>query len=257
MPGRQEGSRRLPSHSARIVFGGAQFYKTTLRTPPTSLPVMVDYAAIRLNMVESQLRPNKVTDEAVLAAFLAVPRERFVPAALRGAAYIDDALPQGGGRYLLPPMVLARLLQLARIGPDDTVLEIGCATGYGTALLARLARTVVAVESDRPLAAQATARLRELGSGNATVIEAPLTEGHPGRGPYAAIVLAGAVARVPDAIARQLADGGRLVAVVQQENGLGQGTVMTRTGGVLSQRSSFDAAVPLLPGFQAEPSFVF
>jgi protein-L-isoaspartate(D-aspartate) O-methyltransferase len=218
---------------------------------------MVDYAAIRLNMVESQLRPNKVTDAAVLAAFLAVPRERFVPAGLRGAAYIDDALPLGGGRYLLPPMVLARLLQLAEIGPDDTVLEIGCATGYGTAVLARLARSVVAVESDRAIAAQATARLRELGSGNAVVIEAPLTQGHPDRGPYAAIVLGGAIARVPDAIARQLADGGRLVAVVQQPNGLGQGTLMTRAGSVLSRRPTFDAAVPLLPGFQAEPSFVF
>jgi protein-L-isoaspartate(D-aspartate) O-methyltransferase len=218
---------------------------------------MVDYAASRLNMVESQLRPNKVTDEALLAAFLAVPRERFVPAGLRGAAYIDDALPLGGGRYLMPPMVLARLLQLARFGPDDTVLEIGCATGYGTAVMARLARNVVAVESDRPLAAQATARLRELGSGNAAVIEAPLSEGHRARAPYSVIVLAGAIARVPEAIAHQLAAGGRLVAVVQQENGLGQGTVMTRIGALLSQRPSFDAAVPLLPGFEAEPSFVF
>jgi protein-L-isoaspartate(D-aspartate) O-methyltransferase len=257
MPGRQEGSRRPPSRSARIVFGGAQFYKTALRPPPASLPVMVDYAAVRLNMVESQLRPNKVTDEAVLAAFLAVPRERFVPAGLRGAAYIDDALPLGGGRYLMPPMVLARLLQLARIGPDDTVLEIGCATGYGTAVLARLTRSVVAVEGDRALAAQATARLRELGLGNAAVVEAPPTQGYPGRAPYAAIVFAGAIVRVRDGIAGQLAEGGRMVAVVQQENGLGQGMVMTRAGGVLSRRASFDAAVPLLPGFHAEPSFVF
>jgi protein-L-isoaspartate(D-aspartate) O-methyltransferase len=238
------------------VFVGAQFYKTALRTLKGQ-PMMVDYAAIRLNMVESQLRPNKVTDAAVLAAFLAVPRERFVPTGLRGAAYIDDALPLGGERYLLPPMVLARLLQLARIGPGDSVLEIGCATGYGTALLARLAGSVIAIESDRALVAQATARLRELGSGNAAVVEAPLIEGHPGRAPYAAIILGGAVARVPDAIVRQLADGGRLVAVVQQQNGLGQGMAMTRVGAVLSRRPSFDAAVPLLPGFQAEPSFVF
>lgn len=218
---------------------------------------MIDYAAARLNMVESQIRTNKVTDEAVLGAFLAVPRERFVPAGLRGTAYVDDALPLGGGRYLMAPMVLARLLQLARIAPDDTVLEIGCATGYGTAILARLARSVVAVESDPQLAAEASARLRELGAGNATVITAALTEGHPARAPYAAIVFGGAVARVPEAIARQLGDGGRLLAVVQDANLMGRGVVMTRSSGVLSRRPSFDAAVALLPGFQAEPSFVF
>ena len=160
-------------------------------------------------------------------------------------------VPLGIGEFI------ARLLQLARIGPDDTVLEIGCATGYGTAVLARLARSVVAVEGDRALAAQATARLRELGLGNAAVVEAPPTQGCPGRAPYAAIVFAGAIVRVADGIASQLAEGGRMVAVVQQENGLGQGMVMTRAGGVLSRRASFDAAVPLLPGFHAEPSFVF
>src|SRR5215469_17134744 len=108
-------------------------------------PLMTDYAAARLNMVESQLRTNKVTTEAVLEAFLAVPRERFVPAALRGAAYIDEDLPLGNGRHLMEPMVFARLVQLAEVGPQDTVLEIGCATGYGTAVLARLARSVVAI----------------------------------------------------------------------------------------------------------------
>jgi protein-L-isoaspartate(D-aspartate) O-methyltransferase len=218
---------------------------------------MIDYAAARLNMVESQIRTNKVTDPALLEAFLAVPRERFVPPALRGAAYVDDTLPLGGGRGLLPPMVLARLLQLAEIGADDTVLEIGCATGYATALLARLARSVVAVESDDAFAGEARARLRELGAGSATVIAAPLAEGYPERAPYPVILLEGAVQRVPTAIAAQLAEGGRMVAVVAEENGMGRATVMTRRGGTLSRRASFDAAVPLLPGFQTAPSFVF
>ena len=218
---------------------------------------MIDYAAARLTMVESQLRTNKVMDEAVLDAFLAVPRERFTPPALRGAAYVDDDLPLGGGRYLMQPMVLARLLQLAAIGRGDRVLEVGCATGYGTALLARLARSVVAIESEVELARQAMARLRELGIGNVAVLEAPLAAGYPGRAPYDVILFEGAVQRIPDAVAQQLADRGRLVAVVQEEGGMGRAVLMGSAGGVLSRRACFDAAVPLLPGFQAEPSFVF
>jgi len=218
---------------------------------------MIDYALARLNMVDSQLRTNKVTDPAVLEAFLAVPRERFVPPALRGTAYIDDDLPLGGDRYLLAPMVEARLLQLAAIGRDDAVLEIGCASGYGTALLARLARSVVALESDPVLAGQAATRLRELGTGNATVIEAPLERGYPGLGPYHAILIQGAVALLPDWVAPQLAEGGRLVAIMPKATGMGQAVIMTRFGSLLSRRPCFDAAAPPLPGFQREPSFVF
>jgi protein-L-isoaspartate(D-aspartate) O-methyltransferase len=218
---------------------------------------MIDYAAARLTMVESQLRTNKVTDEALLEAFLAVPRERFVPPALRGTAYVDDNLPLGNGRYLMEPMVFARLLQLAEIGRGDHVLEIGCATGYGTAVLARLARSVVAIESDAGLARQATARLRELAIGNAAVIEAALAAGYPGRAPYDVIVCAGALTRVPPAIAQQLADRGRLVAVLQEAGGMGRAVLVTSAGGALSRWPAFDAAVPLLPGFQTEPSFTF
>ncbi len=218
---------------------------------------MIDYAAARLNMVDSQLRTNKVTDEAVLDAFLAVPRERFVPPALHATAYVDDDLPLGLGRYLMEPMVLARLIQLAEITRGDGVLEIGCGTGYGTAVLARLARSVVAVESDTALAAQAAARLRELGAGNASVVAGPLAEGHPARTPYGVILFEGAVAQIPEAITRQLAEGGRLVTVMQEGRGMGRATLMTRINGILSRRPAFDAAVPLLPGFQRQPSFVF
>jgi protein-L-isoaspartate(D-aspartate) O-methyltransferase len=218
---------------------------------------MIDYAAARLAMVESQLRTNKVTNEAVLEAFLAVPRERFVPPRLKGAAYVDSDLALGGGRSMLQPMVLARLIQLAEIGREDTVLEIGCGTGYGTAVLARLARHVIAVESDADLARQATARLRELAVDNVTVVETPLTIGHPGRAPYPVILCEGAVERIPDAVANQLAEGGRLVAVLRPEHGAARAVVMTSLGGVLSQWPAFDAAAPMLPGFEAEPGFVF
>ncbi len=140
---------------------------------------MIDYSAARLNMVESQLRTNKVTNERVLDAFLAVPRERFVAPALAGIAYVDDDVPLGGGRFLLEPMVLARLLQLAAIEPDDSVLEIGAATGYVTALLARLAARVVAVECDGKLLATARTRLQELLVSNVTLVEGPLERGDP------------------------------------------------------------------------------
>jgi protein-L-isoaspartate(D-aspartate) O-methyltransferase len=218
---------------------------------------MIDSRAARLNMVESQLRTNKVTDEAVLAAFLAVPRERFVPPDLAGIAYVDDDVPLGGGRVLLEPMVLARLLQLAQLRAEDKVLEIGAATGYATALLARLAQRVVGLECDSRLLAMARARLKELGHDNVTLVEGPLERGHPAQAPYDVIVVDGAVATIPDPIAQQLAEGGRLVAVVKPEQGMGQGVLMTRVEGRLSQRPAFDAATLLLPGFRPAPAFVF
>ena len=218
---------------------------------------MIDFGAARLTMVESQLRPNKVTDQAVLDAFLAVPRERFVPPALASTAYVDDDLPLGGGRFLMQPMVLARLIQLAEIGPDDAVLEIGAGTGYGTAIAARLAGRVVGVECDAKLAASATARLTELGLGNAAVTEGPLAEGHRARAPYQVVLFEGRVAHIPDAIALQVAEGGRIVAVLGDGRGMGQAVLMTRNSGVLSRRPVFDAAVPALPGLERAPSFVF
>ncbi len=218
---------------------------------------MIDYSAARLNMVESQLRTNKVTNESVLAAFLAVPRERFVPPALAGIAYVDDDVPLGESRVLVQPMVLARLLQLAAIVPADRVLEIGAATGYVTALLARLAAQVVAVECDAGLISMARARLKDLGATNVTLVEGPLERGHPAAAPYDVILIGGAVAAIPDDVARQLAEGGRLVTVLQPGHGMGQGAVMTRVEGMLSRRPVFDAATALLPGFEPVPAFVF
>lgn len=218
---------------------------------------MIDFGAARLTMVDSQLRPNKVTDLAVLDAFLAVPRERFVPPPLRAAAYVDDDIPLGDGRFLMQPMVLARLLQLAVITPDDAVLEIGAGTGYGTAIAARLARSVVGVECDAKHAARAVARLAELGVSNATVVEGPLAQGYPARAPYQVVLFEGRVAHIPDAIAGQVAENGRIVAVLGDGSGIGRAVLMTRTDGMLSQRPVFDAAVPALPGLERAPSFVF
>ena len=218
---------------------------------------MVDFATARLNMVESQIRTNKVTDLALIEAFETVPREHFVPEPLRGIAYVDEDVPLGGGRFVMEPRVLARLLQAARPGPDDIALDIGCGSGYGTAILSRMVATVVALESDAALAATANQTVSGLEFDNVVVVEGKLTEGYPKQGPYNVILLSGAVAEVPPAIGEQLAEGGRLVAVVKAGAGLGRATLMQRDGGVISSRVLYDAALPLLPGFEAEPGFVF
>ena len=218
---------------------------------------MVDFATARLNMVESQIRTNKVTDPHLLDAFETIPRERFVPERLRGIAYIDEDVALGGERYVMEPMVLAKLLQAARPGPEDVALDLGCGSGYATAILSRLVATVVALEADAALAAAAIRTLDELEIDNAVVVEGPLAEGYPRQAPYNIILLGGAVAEVPAAIADQLAEGGRLVTVVSVGAGLGRATLMQRDGGVISSRILCDAAVPVLPGFEAAPGFVF
>jgi protein-L-isoaspartate(D-aspartate) O-methyltransferase len=216
----------------------------------------MDFAALRQRMVESQLRTNRVTDEAVLAAIHAVPRELFVPRALRSVAYVDDDIEIARGRYLMEPMVFARLVQLAEIEPSDLVLDLGCGAGYSAIVLARLANGVVAVESDADLAQRAGELLGELEVANVTLTQGPLEAGHPGQAPYDVIFLDGAVAELPAAITSQLAEGGRLVAVMTGA-GPGRATIMTKTGGQISGRPVFDAAIRPLPGFAGKPRFVF
>jgi len=208
-------------------------------------------------MVESQIRTNKVTDPRIVAAFEAVAREAFVGADKRGIAYIDDDLEVSPGRYLLEPMVLARLLQAAVPQATDMVLDIGCATGYSTAVLAQLAQTVVGLESDRGLMDLANRTLNALDVDNAVVVEGALTAGYQKQAPYDVIVFQGAVSEVPEAVRRQLADGGRLVAVVVDTTAIGRGTLVQRAGDSFSARRLFDASTPLLPGFAREAGFVF
>ena len=216
----------------------------------------MNFSAARHNMVESQLRPNRVTDEDLLAAFGAVPRELFVPAPLAGVAYVDDDIEIAPGRWLMEPMVLGRLLQAASLRREDVALVIGCGTGYACAIMARLVNTVVAVESDTALAATATRLLGELAIDNVVVLEGRLTDGHPAQAPYDVILIDGGVEEVPPGIQQQLAEGGRLVTVARS-GGLGRAMLMTRRAGAVSGRILFDAAVPPLPAFALVPGFVF
>jgi protein-L-isoaspartate(D-aspartate) O-methyltransferase len=218
---------------------------------------MTVFDAARVHMIESQIRPNKVTDDRLLAAIAEIRRELFVPEQLQPVAYVDDDLPLGGGRYLMEPMVAARLLQAASVERADIALVVGAGAGYEAAVLARLARAVVALEDDPQLARRARAALVDHGIAAVSVVEGPLVSGHRQRGPYDVIMFGGAVAEVPNEIVAQLAEDGRLVAVVKAVGGVGRATLTTKTGGAIARRVMFDAATPLLPGFQPKPTFVF
>ena len=211
----------------------------------------------RLNMIENQLRPNKVTDERVLDAFGRIRRELFVPPALRGVAYVDDDLPVGGGRNLMQPMVAARLLQAAAVQPKDAALVVGAGVGYEAAVLALLARSVVALEENPDLARIGRSAMVDHRIASVSYVEAPLAAGHRQRAPYSVILFGGAVAEVPPEIESQVAEGGRIAVVLRPHGGVGRATLITRTGGVLAYRVIFDASTPLLPGFDAKPGFVF
>lgn len=216
----------------------------------------MDYAAARRNMVESQLRPNKVTDQAVLEALAAVPRELYVPEPLQDVAYIDEDVPLGRGRFLMEPMILARLVQLAKVRPTDVALVVGSGAGYGAAVLSRLASRVVALESDRELAQRSTRILQRQDVTNVAVVEGPLAAGVPQLAPFDVILFDGSVDVVPPSILEQLADNGRLVAVVTH-GGVGRAVFTTRSGGVVAKRIEFDAAVPRLPGLEGAAGFAF
>ena len=217
---------------------------------------MPDFAAARRLMVDHQLKPSRVLDDRVLEAMLAVPREAFLPERLRALAYVDDDLEIAPDRYLMQPMVFARLLQESRLTAGEVILDVGCGSGYSSAVLARLGATVVALEEDSALRALAADSLARLGVDNAAVVAGEHRRGDPDHGPYDAIVVNGAMEEAPDDLCAQLADGGRLAGVLVR-NGVGRATVIQRDGPGFARRQIFDAAIHVLPGFAAEPSFVF
>lgn len=218
---------------------------------------MVDTAIARFNMVEGQIKPNKVTDIALIDALMAVPRDRFVPANRRGVAYVDEDVAIGSGRVLMEPRILGRLLNDARIAPDSRALIVGAGTGYSAAILARLAAKVVALEEDKALLAVARATLADLRVRGVTPVEGRLTEGWPAEGPYDVILIDGAVSEVPAGLTAQLAPDGRLLTVVDDGDRVGRAMLFTVIDGIVSQRPLFDAATAVLPGFERKPAFQF
>lgn len=214
---------------------------------------MPDFTARRVTMVDTQIRPSDVTKYPVIAAFLAVERENFVPAALQAAAYVGENLDLGGGRVLLEPRTLGKLLDALDIGPDDLVLDVGAALGYSSAVIARLAQAVVALES-APLAAEAEAALGAAGIGNVAVEAGDLAAGAPRHAPYDVIVLEGGVESVPPALIEQLRIGGRIGGLFMTGR-LGVVRIGTRTSAGVIWRDLFNAGAPVLPGFARAAEF--
>jgi len=217
---------------------------------------MFDTARARRMMVDGQVRTVDVTNLDLIAAMLAVPRERFVPPSLAEQAYLDSDIAIAEGRALLKPMVLAKLIQAARVGSDDRVLDVGCGTGYSSAVLARLAGSVIALEEDAALARQAKEALAATGAAGVTVVTGPLVEGWPAAAPYDLILLNGATEIMPEALGRQLKPSGQLACIFGHAPS-GKAMIYRLGEGRLLGRPIFDAAAPLLPGFVAPPAFVF
>jgi protein-L-isoaspartate(D-aspartate) O-methyltransferase len=221
---------------------------------------MSGFSTARQKMVDGQVRPSDVTDTGIIDAMLTVPREAFVPQNQRALAYLDLDLDVSEGgpakRFLIKPVVIAKMVQAADIKDTDNVLVVGCASGYLAALVAKLARQVTATECDPSLVAKARGVLGELGIENVTVKAAAVAAGDSANAPYDVIILNGATEIVPDGLYRQLREGGRLVGVFAMTQPQ-RATIVTRSHGDFGNRALFDAAIPVLPGLERPPAFVF
>jgi len=217
---------------------------------------MSDFSKAREAMVDSQVRPSDVTRFSIIAAMLDVPREKFVPRAHRAVAYADAQVPLAPGRVLLDARTFAKMLEAAEIGADDVVLDVGAGYGYSSVVAARIAAAVVALEEDETLSAHAAELIPGAGAHTVIVETGPLTAGAAAAGPYDVILVEGAVEKVPEALLAQLKDGGRLVAIIL-DGPVGKAQVFTRAGETVSARWAFDAAAPLLPGFDVAKTFAF
>lgn len=225
-------------------------------------PAMLDFAQARRTMVDSQLRTFDVTDLRVLNAFELVPRERFVPEGLEDLAYSDGDLPLSGrlggpgGRVMLAPMVLARLIQALDLDRGVKALDVACGLGYSSAVMTRLGAAVVGLEDSATLVEGARERLAALDVEGVVLAEGPLAHGCPDAAPFDAILVNGAIDRRPEALLMQLAEGGRLAAV-QDRGRAGSAVLFVRSGDAFGQRSLFEAGAPVLAAFRADPGFVF
>jgi protein-L-isoaspartate(D-aspartate) O-methyltransferase len=216
---------------------------------------MSDYAVQRLNMVETQVRTNDVVDPRIHAAMNAIPREQFIPTAKRALAYADLPIEVAHGRFLPDPRTFAKLLQLADVRFGDSVLDVACATGYSTVVIARLAKWVTALEQDADLVRIASDLVRASGASNVTVVQGGLTEGCKQRAPFDVIFINGAIETVPQTLFGQLAEGGRLAAI--RHGSPGRAQLYVREKGQIGCRDDFDSATPLLAGFRKTVGFVF
>ncbi|MDD7908467.1 MULTISPECIES: protein-L-isoaspartate O-methyltransferase family protein [Pseudovibrio] len=219
---------------------------------------MADYVQSRTRMVDNQLRTNDITDLRILDAMGEVPRETFVPEEQKSIAYIDEDIPMNGAglRKMLKPHILGKLLQLASIAKDDVVLVVGAGTGYSVAIASKLCDSVVGVEQDEAMAAEASTILADLGIENAAVIDGEMRQGYASDAPYDVIVIDGSVESIPSALFDQLKNDGRLVAI-EQSGPTGEANIYYKTQETVSSRFAFNASGAPLPGFEKPKSFTF
>ncbi len=217
---------------------------------------MTDFSAARTAMVDCQVRPSDVTKFPIIEALLAVPREAYVPAAKKSVAYAGEHISLSGDRVLLDARTFAKMLDSVNIRPTDLVLDLGCGMGYSSAVIARLAEAVVAVEENPELAKIAAETLSELSVDTVLVDNAKLAEGNAKHGPYDVVITEGAIEELPAALADQIKDGGRIVTIMLHE-GLSQCRIGYKTGGSISWRYAFDASAPMLAGFERREEFAF
>lgn len=217
---------------------------------------MVDFSQARTMMVDTQVRPNDVTKYPVIEAMLTVPREAFVPDARQAVAYVGENVPLAQDRWLLEPRSFGKMLDGLNIQPTELVLIVGAGLGYEAAVVARLAQAVVALESHPEMAAQAEATLAEQGVDNVAVVTGELAAGYPGQAPYDVILIAGGIEELPQALADQLAEGGRIGAIFSEGN-LGVARIGHKIDGEINWRFAFNGSAPVLPGFNRRKGFVF
>lgn len=217
---------------------------------------MSDFTVRRVMMVDTQVRPNDVTKFPIIEAMLSVPREEFVPEATREAAYVDGDIDLGQGRVMLEPRTLSKMLDALDIQPQDRVLIVGAGLGYSAAVAGRIAGSVVALEERKDLAGDCARHLEAAGVGNVGVVEGALFSGAPDHGPFDRILIEGAVEQVPAALESQLADGGRIAAIVQ-DGALGTVRIGHKIDGSVTWRFAFNAAAPVLAGFLKQKGFTF
>lgn len=217
----------------------------------------MDFDKAREIMVDSQIRPDDVTEPRIVSAFLRTPREVFVPNARKGVAYSELEITTSPGRALWTPRDTAKLIKLAAIQPTDVVLVVGAGAGYEAALISQLADTVIALEETAALVDAMSQRFAAIGIDRAAPVEGPLAKGLPEQAPFDVIYIAGMIEVLPDSWAGQLRDGGRLVAVMAQPGGMGRGKVFTKAGDTLAAREGFDACPPRFAAFDRKPTFSF
>lgn len=210
---------------------------------------MEAYELARANMVKSQILPQNIRNELLVEIISKTPRQIFIPEERQGIAYMDEAVMVGGGRYIMPPMVFAKMVEVLDIKGNESILDIACGTGYSSVILANLCRKVVAVESNNDLASKAHLNLNKLGVNNVIIIGDRLVDGHEESAPYDIIFINGAIKEVPASLLGQLGDNGKLITIISKARNMGSIVLLKKINGVTSSEDIFDVNLPLIEDF--------